>query len=148
MLYGYDTYSNYPPVGLAQPHTDLYFVSPDSPAARLGLNQEQIRELLEEQERCDREFQHELEEEERARVSAQHQEQEQHRDKARWVPTPSISNSEPAQQVCEAPEEPPIVATSYSDDNTSNHGDTPPSWYQPPTPIPDAHTLLHLLNHD
>jgi hypothetical protein len=70
MLYGYHTYDNYSQIRYAQPHADPYFVSPDSPTSRLGLNQEQIRELLEEQERWDREFQQELEEEERARVSA------------------------------------------------------------------------------
>ena len=69
MSYGYDTYNNSPPV-FAQPHADPYYVSPDSPAAQLGLNQEEIRELLEEQERWDREYQQELEEEERARMSA------------------------------------------------------------------------------
>src|SRR6202050_3042240 len=137
MLYGYDTYSNYPPVGLAQPHTDLYFVSPDSPAARHGLNQEEIRELLKEQERCDREFQQEVEGEERARRSAQHQEQEQHQDEARWVPTPSISDSEPTPQAYEMPDEAPETATSLYDGGSIDRGDSPAAWYQPPTSIPD-----------
>jgi hypothetical protein len=75
MSYGYSAqYDSH--IEFAQPHGDPYFVSPDSPAAQLGLNQEEIREILEEQERLDREFQQELEEEERARMSAQYQEQE------------------------------------------------------------------------
>jgi DNA-binding transcriptional MerR regulator len=107
MLYGYHTYNNYSQIGYAQPHADPYFVSPDSLTSQLGLNQEQIRELLEEQERWDREFQQELEEEERARVSAQHQEQEQHQDEVRWAPTPPISDSEPTPQAYEVLDEPP-----------------------------------------
>ena len=92
MSYGYSApYHN--SFEFAQPHTDPYFVSPDSPTAQLGLNQEEIREILEEQDRLDREFQEELEEDERARVSTEHQEQEQHQDEVRWVPTPSISDS-------------------------------------------------------
>jgi hypothetical protein len=102
MLYEYNTYNTYSNIEFTQPHTDPYFVSPDSPATQLGLNQEEIREILEEQERLDREFQEELEEEERAR-SGQHQEQEQHQDEARWVPTPSISDSEPTPQAYEVP---------------------------------------------
>ena len=42
---------NYSHIEFAQPHTDPYFMSPDSHSAHLGLNQEEIRELLEEQER-------------------------------------------------------------------------------------------------
>ena len=118
-----------------QSHTDLYFVSPDSPTAQLGLNQEQIRELLEEQERYDREFQQKLEEEERARLSTQHQ------DKARWVLTPFISDSEPAQPACKALYEPPINTTSHGDD-LINHRDTPNPTTRHQLPTPIAHLEL------
>ena len=98
----------------------------------------QIRELLEEQEQWNREFQQELEEEERARVSAQHQEQEQHQDKTRWVPTPSISDSEPTPEAYKAPNEPPNDTTSPYDDGWLNPEHTPSVLYQPPTPIPNG----------
>jgi hypothetical protein len=137
MSYGYSAPYHNSHFEFAQPHTDPYFVSPDSPAAQLGLNQEEIREILEEQERWDREFQEELEEEERAR-SAQHHEQEQHQDEARWVPTPSISDSEPTPQAYEMPDEPPENATSPYDNGPFDRADSPAALYQPPTPIPDA----------
>ena len=135
MSYGYSAPYNYSHIEFAQPHTDPYFVSPDSHAAHLGLNQEEIRELLEEQERCDREFQQELEEE-RARRSAQHQQQEQHQDKVRRVPTPSISDSEPTLQAYGVLEEPPENATSPYDDRPFDRTDSPAIWYQPPSPTP------------
>src|SRR6267154_679087 len=109
MLYRYDTYY---PTEYAQPQTDPYFVHPNSVAAQLGLTPEEVKEVVEEQEIWFREeYQRELEED-RARMSAQHQEQEQHQDEARWVPTPSISDFEPAPQAHEVPNEPAESATS------------------------------------
>jgi hypothetical protein len=70
MSYEYDAY--YPPTEYAQPHADPYFIHPNSAATQLGLTQEEVKEVLEEQERWDREFQQELEEEERARISTPH----------------------------------------------------------------------------
>jgi hypothetical protein len=126
MSYRYSPlYDHYSPIGFAQPHTDQYFVSPDSPAGQLGLNQKEIRELLEEQERLDREFQQELEEEARARVNAQHQVQKQHQDKVRWIPTPSISDSEPTPQAYAVPDEPPENATSPYDNGPFDRTDSP-----------------------
>jgi hypothetical protein len=141
MSYGYGAPYNNSYIKFAQPHTDPYFMSTDSPAAQLGLNQEEIREILEEQERLDREFQQELEEEERARMSAQYQEQEQYQDKARWVPTPSISDCEPTPQAYEMLDEAPKTATSLYDDGPFDGADSPATIYQPPTPIPDARSL-------
>src|SRR5882757_3824282 len=109
MLYGYDTYY---PTEYTQPQTNPYFVHPNSAAAQLGLTPEEVKEVVEEQERWfGEEYQQELEED-RARMNAQHQEQEQHQDEARWVPTPSISDSEPAPQAHEVPNEPAESATS------------------------------------
>src|SRR5882762_2843958 len=103
MLYGYDTY--YPPTEFAQPHADPYFAHPNSTAAQLGLTPEEIKEVVEEQERWFREeYQQELVD--RARESTEHQEQQQHQDKVMWVPTPSISNSEPTPQAYGVPDEP------------------------------------------
>ena len=48
----YDTYS---PFEYAQPHTDPIFVHPTSVATQLRLTQEEIREVLEDQERWMRE---------------------------------------------------------------------------------------------
>jgi hypothetical protein len=59
MLYGYNTYDNYPPYKYAQPPPELD-VHPNSAAAQLGLTPEELREVAEEQERWDREFQQEL----------------------------------------------------------------------------------------
>ena len=82
----------HPPMEYAQPHADPYFVHPNSAAAQLGLTPEEIREVVEEQERWFREeYQQELEED-RAWVSTEHQEQQQHQDEVRWIPTPSISD--------------------------------------------------------
>ena len=133
MLYGYDTYDNYPPYEYAQPLPELD-IHPNLAAAQLGLTPEQIREVVEEQERWDREFQQELEEEERARVSAQHQEQEQHQDEARWVPTPSVSDFDPTPQAYEVPDEPPKNATSPYNDGPLDPEPAPHLLYQPPTP--------------
>ena len=110
-------------------------MSPDSPAAQLGLNQEEIKELLEEQERWDREYQQELEEEERARVSAQHQEQEQHQDEARWVPTPPIGDSKPEPQTYKTSHEGSEDAESLYEDSWLNPELAPRLLYQPPSPI-------------
>src|SRR6267154_1650166 len=137
MSYGYSALYHNSHFEFAQPHSDPYFVSPDSPAAKLRLNQEEIREILEEQERLYREFQEELEEEERAR-SAQHQEQEQHQDEARWVPTPSISDSEPTLQAYAMLDESPENTMSPYNDNLFDRADSPTALYQPPTSIPDA----------
>jgi hypothetical protein len=49
MSYGYDTY--YPPTKYAQPHTNPYFIHPNSVAVQLGLTSEEIREVVEEQEK-------------------------------------------------------------------------------------------------
>ena len=133
MSYGYDAY--YPPTEYAQPHADPYFVHPNSAAAQLGLTPEEIRGVVEEQERWDREFQQELEEEERARVSAQHQRQEHHQDETRWVPTPSISDFDPTPQAYEVPDEPPEDAASSYDDGLLDP-ERARLLYQPPTPIP------------
>jgi hypothetical protein len=138
MSYGYDApYDDYSQIEYAQPHADPYFVSPDSPAAQLGLNQERIRELLEEQEQLDREFQQELEEDRlyKARVSTEYQEQDH---EARWVPTPPISNSDPTPQAYEVPDEPPENATSSYDDGPLDPELAPRVLHQPPTPIPDG----------
>jgi hypothetical protein len=112
MSYRYSTlYDDYSQTEYAQPHTDPYFVHPNSMAAQLGLTPEEIREAVDEQERWFREeYQQELEED-RARMSAQHQEQEQHQDEARWVPTPSISDFKPAPWAYEVPNEPAEDAT-------------------------------------
>jgi hypothetical protein len=134
MSYGYDMYY---PTEYAQPQTDPYFVHPNSAAVQLGLTPEELKEVVEEQERWFREeYQQELEED-RAR-SAQHQEQEQHQDEVRWVPTPSISDSEPTPQAYEMPDEAPETATSLYDNGSINHRDSPAALYQPPTPTPDA----------
>jgi len=53
MSYGYDVY--YPPTEYAQPQADPYFVHPNSAAVQLGLTPEEIREVVEEQERWFRE---------------------------------------------------------------------------------------------
>src|SRR5882762_2215859 len=128
MSYGYDTY---PPAEYAQPHTNPYFAHPNSAAAQLGLTPEEIKEVVEEQERWYREeYQQELED--RARMSAQHQEQEQHQDEARWVPTPSISDSEPTPQAYGVPDEPPENTTSPYDDGPFEREDSPAAWYQQP----------------
>jgi hypothetical protein len=83
---------HYPPTENVQPHADPYFAHPNLVAAQLGLTQEEIREVVEEQERWFREeYQQELEVN-RARVSTEHQEQQQHQDEVRWIPTPSISD--------------------------------------------------------
>ena len=142
MAYEYGAPYNYLQIGSAQPHTDPYFVSPDSPAMRLGLNQEQIRELLKEQEQLDREFQMELEEEERARVSAQHQRQEHHQDETRWVPTPPISNFDPTPQTYEVPDKPPKGTASQYDDGPLDPELAPHLLHQLPTPT--THIRLEL----
>jgi hypothetical protein len=142
MSYGYSTpYDHYSPIEYAQPHPEPYpdhFVHPNSAAAQLGLTSEEIREVLEDQERWFREEYQQEPEEDRARTSTEHQEQEQHQDEARWVPTPPIGDSEPTPQAYE---------TSYdgSDDDTSPYDDgpldpelAPRLLHQPPTPIPDA----------
>ena len=86
MSYEYDAY--YPPTEYAQPHADPYSAHPNSAAALLGLTPEEIREVVEEQERWFREeYQQELEAD-RSRTSTEHQEHQQHQDEARWVPTP------------------------------------------------------------
>jgi hypothetical protein len=59
MSYAYNTYDNYPPYEYAQPPPELD-VHPNSAAAQLGLTPEELREVAEEQERWDREFQQEL----------------------------------------------------------------------------------------
>jgi hypothetical protein len=125
MSYGYSALYDNSHFKFTQPHTNPYFVSPDSPAAQLGLNQEEIREILEEQERWDREFQEELEENERARVSTEHQEQEQHQDEARWVPTPSISDSEHTPQAYKMPDEAPETAPSLYDGGSFDRANSP-----------------------
>ena len=130
MSYEYDAY--YPPTEYAQPQADPYFIHPNSAAAQLGLTQEEIKEVLEEQERWDREFQQELEEEERARVSAHYQRQEHHQDKTRWVPTPSTSDFEPTPQTYEVPDEPAEDAMS-SYDCPLDPELAPRMLYQPPS---------------
>ena len=135
MSYEYDAY--YPPTEYAQPHADPYFVHPNSAAAQLGLTPEEIREVVEEKERWDREYQRELEEEERARVSTEHQEQQHHQDETRWVPTPPISNSDPTPQTYEVPDESPEDATSSYNDGPLDPELAPRVLYQQPTPIPD-----------
>jgi hypothetical protein len=132
MSYGYDTY--YPPTEYAQPQADPYFVHPNSAAAQLGLTPEEVKEVVEEQERWFREeYQQELVD--RARESTEHQ--EQHQDEARWVPTPSISDSEPTPQAYGVPDESPEDTTSPYDNSPFERGDSPATWYQPPTTIPD-----------
>jgi len=78
MSYEPEQQYEHPPTECAQPHADPYFVHPNSAAAQLGLTPEEIREVVDEQERWFREeYQQELEED-RAWVSTEHQEQQQH----------------------------------------------------------------------
>ena len=142
MSYGYGTPYNNSYIEFAQPHTDPYFMSADSPAAQLGLNQEEIWEILEEQDRLDREFQEELEEDERARVSTEHQEQEQHQDEVRWVPTPSISDFEPTPEEYKVLDEPLENTTSLYDDGPFDCVNSPATCYQPPISTPDVQLLI------
>src|ERR1700683_987132 len=130
MSYGDDTpYDHYSQTRYAQPHADPYFIHPNSAAAQLGLTPEEIREVVEEQERWfQEEYQQELEEE-RARTSTEHQEQEQHQDEARWVPTPPIGDSEPTPQAYE-------MSYDSSDDDASSYDG---SWLDPEL----APCLLH-----
>jgi hypothetical protein len=114
---------------------------------RLGLTPEEVREVVEEQERWFREeYQQELVD--RARESIEHQEQQQHQNEARWVPTPPIDDSKPTPQAYEIPNEPPENVTSPYDDSLFEHRDSPAVWYQPPTPIPDNTPPPPQLEHD
>ena len=144
MSYGYDTH--YPPAEYAQPHTDHYFAHPDSAAAQLGLTPEEIKEVVDEQERWYREeYLPELE------AETQHQ-QQQHSNNTQSSPTPT-THLEPKREVYEGhgiADEGPIAATSHDDDDgTFECGDSPAAWYQPPTTIlEDARAPPSPLEHD
>jgi hypothetical protein len=135
MSYGYSApYEDYSPIEYAQPHTEPIHVHPESAAAQLGLTQEEIREVLEDQERWFREeYLPELEAETRYR-------QEQHSNNTQ-SPPPSTTHPEPEYDTDDGynvPYEPPQVATSHDDGVSITSGGPIPARYQTPTPTADT----------
>jgi hypothetical protein len=127
-LCGYNTYDAYSPFKYAQPHTDPIFVHPNSAATQLGLTQEEIREVLEDQERWMRE-EHMMEEQGMHAPTTTTQYQQD----STPTHTPSISNSNPTPQAHEMPDKPPEDATSPYNDGPLDPKFAPCLLYQPPS---------------
>jgi hypothetical protein len=139
MSYGYSTpYNTYTPIGFAQPHADPYFVSPNSPAAQLGLTPEEVREVLEDQERWMRE---EYQEEVGMHIPTTPTQYQQDRHNSTPLPAPTAHPEleRHAYEGYRTASEPPTAAMSHDDDDdiVSDSGDVP-TWYQHPTTTLDG----------
>ena len=137
MSYGYDTH--YPPAEYVQPQTDHYFAHPDSAAAQLGLTPEEIKEVVDEQERWMRE-EYPMEEAMYLPTTAQHQ-----RDNGTPAHTTQIEPDVELYEGYGTANEPPETVAS-PDNDISNGGD--PTWSQPPSPVLDAQPLYQPPDHD
>ena len=125
----------------SQSHNPNIFVHPNSAAAQLGLTQEEIREVLEDQERWMRE-EYMVEEQGMYAPTTT----TQHQQDSTPPPTPLISHSELAPQAYSMPNGPIDDATSSSYDNGWLDPEHAPSvLYQPHPPSQSRGTCPHHL---